>query len=261
MKAVSLITGGGSTMAAAADAIISGELKDLELIAVVSSDPQVGGLEKAHKRNIPTYIVDRKALSKEVFREQLFKVLDNLNPDLVSQNGWLPMTPDPVIKRFLHHIINQHPGATDPDHSGNGFGGKGMHGSAVTCAALAYAWLTDDPNPTTESTVHHVLPQGYDHGPIISRVSMPIPPLDWSEFVGDNKRIMNTSSAMNMLLGTTEQVKADLLPIEHRNVIQVLGDFAKCVARITHRPQLIPDEQIHILYQAKELAVELFPNG
>ncbi len=256
-----MITGGGTTMAAALDAVINGQLKDVHPIAVISSDPSAGGLEKAHKRDVPTYIVDRKALGKDAFRDQLFKVLDNLNPDLVSQNGWLPMTPDPVVERFLHRIINQHPGATDPERPGRDFGGKGMHGSAVTCAALTYAWLTADPSPTTESTVHQVLPRGYDHGPIISRVAMPIPPLDWSKYVGHPEQLRQHEFATSVLKDTVEAVKKMLLPIEHHNVIFVLGSLAKGISKTSDRPQLIPDDKLEVLKQAKALAVELYPNG
>ncbi len=55
--------------------------------------------------------------------QEIARVLEAHKVDIVFQNGWIPITPQRIIHRWLSSIYNQHPG---PLSGGLGpdFGGK-----------------------------------------------------------------------------------------------------------------------------------------
>ncbi|OGH27514.1 MAG: hypothetical protein A3C27_01870 [Candidatus Levybacteria bacterium RIFCSPHIGHO2_02_FULL_39_36] len=249
------ISGGGSTAEAVIKAHQSGELRGILPIVVISSRSDAPGIQKAESLGVQTRIVQRKDFSSpESFGEQLLRTLKSYGVELVSQNGWLPLTPTSVVQEYRERIINQHPGPLDPGR-GNDFGGKGMYGSRVTAARLGYSWIGGE-DFWTEATTHHVT-EKYDDGDLIRIVQMDIPPLG---------RLVTIAELQNFpqpLIDKTKEVQAKLLPLEHRNVIATLQMFAE-QGSLPHsrRPKpLIPEGREQILLEAKRLAIELFPNG
>jgi len=249
------ISGGGSTAEAVIKAHQSGELRGILPIVVISSRSDAPGIQKAESLGVQTRIVQRKDFSSpEAFGEQLLRTLKSYGVELVSQNGWLPLTPTSVAEEYRERIINQHPGPLDPGR-GNDFGGKGMYGSRVTAARLGYSWIAGE-DFWTEVTTHHVT-EKYDDGDLIRVVQMNIPPLG---------RLVTIAELQNFpqpLIDKTKEVQAKLLPLEHRNVIATLQMFAE-QGSLPHfrRPEpLIPEGREQILFEAKRLAIELFPNG
>lgn len=229
-----LISGGGTTAEAVISACQRGFLKGIDPVVVISSRADAPGIMRAKKLRIPTLVAGADALLRIL---QLFRV------NVVSQNGWLPLTPPSVIRQYKGNIINQHPGPLDtgrPD-----FGGKGMYGKRVICARIAYAWLTGC-DFWTEATTHIVTTE-FDTGPAIRRVRMSIP----------------LSASRRGIIRATNEVAAKLLPIEHANVIATLQMFAarKKLPELRRRMPLILAKNINILLQAKRLAIELFPKG
>lgn len=230
------ISGEGTTVEAAIRACQNGEIPYIRPIVVISSRADAPGVRRAEALNIPTEVVERKGVSRERFGEVLLATLRKHKVDLVSQNGWLPLTPENVIDEYSGRIINQHPGRLPA------FGGKGMFGSRVTCATLAYFDLTGEQDVWTASVVHHVT-ASFDEGqPIqVSRLN-----------------ITQQGKADDDDLSTrTKHVQAQLLPIEHDNVIRVLtafGDGRIPTAAFDDTPL-----QNDLLHKAKELAIQLFP--
>ena len=214
-----LISGGGTTAEAVIEACQRKKLIGVNPIAVISSRPDASGIQKAESLGIRSFVVQPKNFpTAEAFGERLLKILRDLGVDLVSQNGWLPLTPTNVVREYQGRVINQHPGPLDPGRAG--FGGKGMYGARVSCARLAYEWAIGEINPWTESTIHWVNEE-YDQGDLIRCVSMEVPsfghPVTISELKQNPQRLINT----------TKDVQAKLLPLEHKNVISTLAEFAK----------------------------------
>lgn len=261
LRVVSLISGGGSTMESVGKAVQSGELRNVDLVGVIASKANAGGIEKASKLGIPTHVIERSIFkTREEFGYQLLALIENFDADLVSQNGWLPMTPSQVVEEYP--VINQHPGSLDPEHGNKDFGGKGMYGSRVSCARLAYGWLTEEVGATTESTVHNVTTEEhFDKGGIISAV-----PLDISSFVDryhfEASSFESYPDLLELLLRFTVEVQKLLLPLEHENVKKVLQACADGnVPSFQRSTPLIPEEKEAALKHAKRLAGELFPKG
>lgn len=254
MKTALLISGGGTTAEAVIKAAHDKRFKKIEPILVIASRPDAGGIKKAQNLGVETHVINPADFSSpQRFNELLLKALLDRHIKLVSQNGWLPLTPANVVETYRKRIINQHPGPLDPGRDID-FGGRGMYGSRVTAARLAYLWATGD-DRFTEATTHFVTEE-FDRGEIIRAVRMNLPAL--SRIIS----IAEMTAKPQPLIEATAQVQAALLPVEHENVIQTLIDFENGEAYGHVRPApLIPEKYYDILSEAKQLAIQLFPNG
>lgn len=249
-----LISGSGTTATAVLEAIANGAIEGLVPAVVIASTAAAGGIAKAKVYGVSTAVVDPKMhATRDEFGNAVLSVLKTYRVDLVSQNGWLPLTPINVIQAYEDRIINQHPGPLDLGRVD--FGGKGMYGKRVTCARIAYAWMMGR-DFWTEATVHEVTEE-FDKGQVISRkrVSLPLvhAPLSYAQLVG--KR--------DTLLAATEAVAARLLPVEHRTVIEALAIFGRegQFPKQKRRKPLVDEANTESVQMAKTLAIQLFPNG
>ena len=254
-----LISGSGSTVEAVIRACDSGELENINPTVVISNNPDAYGLKRAEALNVPYEVVPRKGISLEQFGDNLLDVLQGYGVDFVSQNGWLCLTPPQIFKEYK--VINQHPGKLTGLGEAD-FGGKGMYGSRVTAATLIYAWLSDQENPYTESTIHYVN-QHFDGGLLINVSQLAIPALNSSRpiTIAD----FQTQNALRQyLINATLNVQQSLLPLEHANVINTLRLFGEGqqVKGWHRRPDaIVPAMMTDMLAAAKELGIEMFPKG
>lgn len=247
------ISGSGTTADAVMQAVQNGELPHIRLAGVISSRADASGLEKAARRNVPTFVVDRHAFNnREAFGAGILALMKRLDVDFISQNGWLPLTPTEVVEAYRGRIINQHPGPLDPGRPD--FGGKGMFGSRVTAARLAYIW-TVSVEPWTESTIHHVTSE-YDKGEIIRVLRITVPTSSETITIGQLQQ------QPDVLRETTLAVQRQLLPIEHQNVIDVLEALGSGDLPNFHRldPLIDPTHESD-LASAKEMSITVFPEG
>jgi len=249
-----LISGGGTTAEAIIKAFQNGDLKRMKPVIVISSKVNAVGLQKAKKLGIQTAVIEKKNYpDRVVFGKAILDILIKNTIDIVSQNGWLPLTPGNIIEKYTGRIINQHPGALDPGR-GIDFGGVGMYGARVICAQIAYAWITGK-NFSVEATTHLVTDQ-FDEGDLIRTEK-----LHFSD-KHSMKRINEIKKNPKLLIEATKKIQSELLLIEHKNVIATLQQFADKEVREFRRPKaLITTENIEILKEVKELAIQLFPHG
>lgn len=250
-----LISGGGTTAEAVIKACQEKRLIGVNPIAVISSQPEAEGIQRAKDLGIKTFLVQRKEFpTAEALGERLLKIFKELDVDLVSQNGWLVKTPFNVVEEYKGRIINQHPGPLDPGRID--FGGKGMYGARVTCSRVVYEWIAKEDNPWTESTVHHVT-ENYDQGNLIQVACLRIPtfvrPVTIAELQGNPRTLVEI----------TKKVQGELLPLEHKNVISALKKFAEqdSVLGFKREDSLIPKGNEPIVNQAKHLSIKLFPHA
>jgi len=243
-----LISGGGTTAEAIIKACQEKRLRGILPTIVISSRFDALGIQKAKNLGVKTIVISPKEFkSKKEFGKRLIRILKKYKIDLVSQNGWLPLTPKQVTEEYRGRIINQHPGPLDPGRKFD-FGGKEMYGARVMCARLAYAWLTKEKKPWTEATVHFANEQ-YDKGDLLRTEKMSLPPLR-GKF---NEQILKEK---------TLELQKQLLPLEHKNVIESLRMLAKGeVKGFRRKKPLIHKKNEKILLKAKEIAFRLFPKG
>lgn len=163
LKIAVLISGTGRSLANLLSRIKSRELR-AEVTAVVSSKPNVRGLEIAREAGLPDFTVARKGFSSvDAFSADIARVVDPTGPDLIVMAGFLSLFRLPT--HWRGRVINIHPSLLPL------FGGKGFYGHHVHEAVLAAGVAVSG------CTVHFVDDE-FDKGPIILQATCPVSPFD-----------------------------------------------------------------------------------
>lgn len=218
----------------------SGEIS-MDIACIISSSSSAGGIEKARHLGIPEkdiVIIDPnnfrgadKKLDLEGFGLEILKELKGHGVTVVTQNGWMPLTPESVIDAYQGAIFNQHPGPV-PE-----FGGQGMYGRRVHAARLLFTRMTKR-DGWTEAIAQRVH-RDFDQGVVVKSERVDIFPED-----------------------TVDTLQQRVLPVEHRVQIELLRDVvAGNVKETTRREKLVYPEEEQVLLVAKRVAKLLYPHG
>jgi phosphoribosylglycinamide formyltransferase-1 len=149
-----LLSGGGTTLQNLVDRIAAGTL-NARIVQVISSKPEVAGIDRARKAGLPVEVVARKSFARiEEFSERTFDLCRTAGAELVCLAGYLQLLR--IAEDYRGKVVNIHPALLPA------FGGKGMYGHHVHEAVLEYG------AKVSGCTVHFVDDQ-YDHGPIIAQ--------------------------------------------------------------------------------------------
>ena len=167
-----LISGSGRSLANLLAVIDAGEL-EAEVVAVVSSVAGVRGLEIAAAAGVPQATITRKGFADDAaYSAAVYAWLAPHRPDLIVLAGFLRKLDVP--SEWEGRILNIHPAlaAAFPYASGRGFYGERVH-----AAVLANG---DDRSGATI----HVVDNGYDTGPVVAEIPVPILPGDTAATLG-----------------------------------------------------------------------------
>ena len=160
-----LLSGGGRTFQNLHDVCRRGELA-ADITVVVSSRPNVYGVERARRAGVRTVIADRRRLDDETFHTTVSTALTAAGVDLVCMAGFMSFWRIPP--RFEDRVLNIHPALLPK------FGGKGFYGDRVHRAVL-------EAGETRSGCTVHVCDNEYDHGPIVLQRTVPVLPDDTVE--------------------------------------------------------------------------------
>lgn len=154
-----LLSGGGRTLVNIVEEIDAGRLH-AEVVVVISSLPNVKGVERAKAAGLPVKIIRKKEHPDvDEFSRLIAETLDEYKVDLVCQAGWTCYWRIP--DRWLGKVMNIHPALLPR------FGGKGFFGHHVHEAVLAAG------EKESGCTVHFANNE-YDAGPIILQRKVPV---------------------------------------------------------------------------------------
>jgi phosphoribosylglycinamide formyltransferase-1 len=155
-RIVILISGRGSNMAA----ILSSALP-VQVAAVISNDPEAGGLELAAAQGIPTRALNhRQYADRQSFDRALMECIDSYEPGLVVLAGFMRiLTPD-FVRHYHQRLINIHPSLLPS------FPGLHTHARALEAGVRIHG-----------CTVHFVTEE-LDSGPIVIQAAVPVLPHD-----------------------------------------------------------------------------------
>jgi phosphoribosylglycinamide formyltransferase-1 len=127
-----LVSGSGTNLQALINAQNAGKTPNGNITLAISSKPDVYALERAANNNIKTAVInwaefkpDRKSFSNEIL-----KILQAHDIDLVVYAGFMIILDDCVVKAFPDRMINVHP-ALIPAFSGEGYYGLKVHEAAL----------------------------------------------------------------------------------------------------------------------------------
>ena len=163
VKAVVLLSGSGRTLENFLAKKAAGELA-VDIAAVVSSRPDVRGVEIAGAHGIPCEVFRRKDFeSTGAHNSAINAWLETHGPRIIILAGYLCFYIQP--EWFSGPVVNIHPALLPK------YGGQGFYGDRVHEAVLAAG------DTETGCTVHLVDDQ-YDHGGILGQKRVPVLPGD-----------------------------------------------------------------------------------
>ena len=176
MRAVVMVSGGGTNLQAILDAVRDGKITNTEICGVISNRTDAYALERAKKAGIPAVCVSRKAYATRAeFETALLAAVDSLKPDLIVLAGFLVIIPAEMIRRYERRIINIHPSLI-PSFCGDGFYGLHVHEQVLARGVKV-----------TGATVHYV-DEGTDTGQILLQKAVAVEPNDTPEVL--QRRVM-----------------------------------------------------------------------
>ncbi len=154
------VSGSGSNL----QALIDAKIPSVEIVVVVSNNPDAYAIERAKKNKIPVEVIDhRNYSSREDFEREIQKRLDQYKIDLIALAGFMRILTPLFIRNYKHRIINLHPALL-----------PSFPGTNAVKQALMYGVKF------TGCTVHFV-DEGVDTGPIILQAVVPIYDTDTEE--------------------------------------------------------------------------------
>lgn len=151
----------GSSLRAIVGAIQAGDLA-AEACLVVSNNKSASALEFASQRGVPSLVIPTVG-DPDAADARLCEALETAGVELVILSGYLRHLGPRTLSRYRNRVINIHPGPLPR------FGGEGMYGRRVHEAVIA-AGVAES------GAVIHAVDEIYDNGPVIARMTIPVPP-------------------------------------------------------------------------------------
>jgi len=159
-RLVVLVSGGGSNLQSFIDACASGQL-NAEVSAVVSNNPDAGGLDRAARANIPNLVIDHRNFDcRDNFDKALCELIESFAADLVILAGFMRILTPEFVNHFAGRIMNIHPSLLPA------YPGLHTHRRAIEAG-----------DQQAGATVHFVTPE-LDGGPSIIQARVAIKPKD-----------------------------------------------------------------------------------
>lgn len=157
-----LLSGSGRTLANFLEACQHGRL-DIEVVAVVSSKPDVRGLEIAAAADIPQFVLQRRDYSTdEAYTQEILNSVMPFRPDLLVLAGFLRKLV--ISSEWAGRVLNIHP-ALLPEMSSAA--GRGFYGDKVHAEVLRLG-------VSESGATVHIVDNGYDTGPVLGRAVVPV---------------------------------------------------------------------------------------
>lgn len=176
LRVVVLVSGGGTNLQAIIDSIQNGRISNTEIVSVISNKKDAYALTRAKNCGIDACSVSPKDYeTKEEFHQELLRIIDGYQPDLIVLAGFLVILPKQLVEHYPNKIINIHPSLI-PSFCGDGYYGLHVHEAVLNRGAKV-----------TGATVHFV-DEGTDSGPILLQKAVSVLPEDTPETL--QKRVM-----------------------------------------------------------------------
>ncbi|MCC8988975.1 MAG: phosphoribosylglycinamide formyltransferase [Candidatus Contendobacter sp.] len=155
-----LISGRGSNLQALLDQSASGELS-AEVVAVISNQPGVYGLERARQAGVPALELNHKRFAdRPGFEAALIELIDRYQPDLVILAGFMRLLTAGFTDHYQGRLLNIHPSLLPK------FRGLHTHERAIAAGETEHG-----------ATIHFVTAE-LDGGPLIVQARVPVLPGD-----------------------------------------------------------------------------------
>lgn len=158
-----LISGRGSNLGA----LIAAQDASYKIILVISNVEGAGGLEKAQRSGIATFVIPHVGKTREAFDAGLDAALRGAGADLVVLAGFMRILSDGFVRGWQGKLINIHPSLLPA------YKGTRVHERVIAAKETV-----------SGASVHFVVPE-LDAGPVIAQASVPVTPSDTPEALGE----------------------------------------------------------------------------
>jgi phosphoribosylglycinamide formyltransferase-1 len=159
---VVLISGAGSNLQAIIDR--AADNLPVDIRAVISSRPEVYGLERAKAAGIETAVLDHKAYAdRESYDSALIELIDSYQPGLVVLAGFMRILTPEFVRHYAGRLLNVHPSLLPK------YRGRHTHQRAL------------EAGDTNHGATIHFVTEELDGGPLIAQAQVPVLPDDDEE--------------------------------------------------------------------------------
>lgn len=155
----------GTNFQSIIDAQKNGDLENVEICCLISNKLECGAVDKALASGIPAFSVDAKGKTREEFDQEVSKILDRFEVDLIVLGGYMRILSAEFVQKYPHRIINIHPSLL-PKYPGMDLN---VHQAVL-----------DAGETETGMTIHYV-DEEVDHGEIILQKTVKINSGDHAE--------------------------------------------------------------------------------
>ena len=196
-RLVVLVSGAGTNLQAILDACAAGRLRAV-VAAVFSDHPNAGGLGRARQSGVPALArVKRKSEERGAYDAALADEVARFAPDWVVLAGWMRVLSAAFLGRFPGRVLNLHPALPGAF--------PGTHAIERALDAYRRGAIT-----ATGVMVHLVPDEGFDSGPVLAQLDVPIEPND-----------------------TLDELSARVHAAEHRLLVDTLKQLVNTPASIS----------------------------
>ena len=158
----------GTDLQAIIDEMKDEKMPGIELSVVISNKQNSGALRRTIEHGYHGMFLDPKEKSREEYDEEIARVLEQNEVDLVVLVGYMRIITKPLIDKFKGRIINVHPSLI-PKYCGKDFFGESVHKAVLA-----------NHESQTGMTVHYV-DEEVDTGKIILQKTVKVAPHDTPE--------------------------------------------------------------------------------
>lgn len=156
LKIVVFISGNGSNLQAILDAVDKNNIP-VDILAVISSNQNAYGLQRATHVNLKTQTIDPKDFGcRELYNEALAEYVSQFEPDLVLLAGFMHILCGIFLNQYRNKIINIHPSLLPK------YPGLDTHARAI------------EDNATEHGCTVHLVDERLDSGPIIAQATITV---------------------------------------------------------------------------------------
>jgi len=132
------------------------DMIDAEVVAVISDNKDAYALKRAEKHKIKAFFVDPKVKKKEEHEQEINKILEENEIDLLVGAGYMRILSSCFVKRWYGKLINIHPALLPSFKGTNGQGDALEYGVKISGCTT------------------HFMDEHMDHGPIILQAAVKV---------------------------------------------------------------------------------------
>lgn len=143
MKIAVLVSGNGTNLQALMDAEARGELAGGKIVLVVSDNPEAVALERAKKKGVETFVLEKKGFSsREEYDKAVVRRLREAGIEFVVLAGFMRILSNYFLNEYKDKIINIHP-ALLPSFKGE-HGIKDAYEGGVKITGVTVHFVTEE---------------------------------------------------------------------------------------------------------------------